>query len=191
LSVWSARRPTPPAPPPVAESGPWKGSASAPVTVVEYADFQCAHCGEFSRETFRDLERAYIATGKVRWNFRHSAILGPESQWAALASECAAEQGRFWAYHDVLMNRQAGVNRGGFHPDRLARFAEELRLDVPRFRQCFESGRYLTKVREETEEAQRRGVRGTPSFFVGDTFIEGNQPVAVFRQAIEDRLKER
>ncbi len=94
----------------------FKGDPQAPVVMIEFGDFQCPFCGQFARATAPLIEEAYIRPGKVRFGYLHFAFLGPESVWAAQASECAAEQEAFWAYHDLLFARQAGENRGGLQP---------------------------------------------------------------------------
>jgi protein-disulfide isomerase len=82
--------------------GPAKGNSDAPVTIVEFSDFQCSFCKKFWRETLPQIEEKNVRTGKVRFVYRHLAILGPSSVQAAIASECAHEQGKFWPYHDRL-----------------------------------------------------------------------------------------
>lgn len=82
--------------------GPARGSGTAPVTIIEFSDFQCGFCWKFWKETLPQLEREYIATGKVRFVYRHLAILGESSAIAAQAADCAGEQDKFWRYHDAL-----------------------------------------------------------------------------------------
>jgi len=129
-----------------------------------------------------------VQKGLVRFGYQHFAFLGPESQWAAEASECAAEQGAFWAYHDRLFQRQAGENRGAFSKDKLKGFAVELGLDSEAFNDCLDSGRYASLVRTETATVQSLGVRGTPAFLVNGRPLVGAQPFEVFQQIIEAEL---
>lgn len=110
---------------------------------------------------------------------------------AAEASECAAEQGRFWEYHHKLFASQAGEGRGAFARDRLKRFAADLGLNSATFNACLDSGRYAQKVRNDTAEGRARGVRATPTFFINTTKVEGAQTFAVFQGIIEDELKRR
>lgn len=116
------------------------------------------------------------------------AFLGPESQWAAEASECAADQDAFWEYHDLLFDRQAGENRGAFNRDNLKGFAADLDLDTQAFSECLDSGKYTSLVQTETATAQALGVRGTPAFLVNGQPLVGAQPFEVFQQAIEAEL---
>jgi protein-disulfide isomerase len=124
-----------------------------------------------------------VEQGLVRFGYQHFAFLGPESQSTAEASECAAEQGAFWTYHDLLFERQGGVN-----PDILSQFAAELGLDTQAFKTCLDSGKYTSLVRDETAAAQALGVTGTPSFLINGRPLVGAQPFEVFQQAIEAEL---
>lgn len=163
-----------------------KGNPDAPVVVEVYADFQCPWCRRFTLGPERQLEEEYVRQGKVLLMFRHFAFLGEESRWAA---ECANEQGRFWDYHDKLFLEQSGENVGTFRKENLKRFAAELGLNTKQFNQCLDSGKYSTKVQEETLEGRRRGVRGTPSVFVNGKLLERGLDYPSIREAIEAELK--
>jgi len=130
----------------------------------------------------------YVKSGKVRFAYVHFAFLGPESQWAAEASECAADQGAFWEYHDFLYENQNGENRGAFNQDNLKQFAGELGLDTQKFNQCLDSGKYTDIVQQETQMAKQLGVQSTPSFVINGTPIIGAQPFESFQQVIENTL---
>ncbi|MBI3286569.1 MAG: DsbA family protein [Chloroflexi bacterium] len=149
------------------------GSPTAGVVITEFADFQCPACGLLARETLPPLETEYIATGQVRLEFRHFAFIGPESEWAAQAAECAGEQGQFWAFHDLLFSRQAGENRGAFSKERLKGFATELGLDGSTFNACLDSNRYAQKVEEDYRQGRELGVRATPTLFINGRKVEG------------------
>ena len=149
-----------------------RGLDTAPVTIEEWADFQCPACGTFARTTEPQLVATYVARGQLRIVYRHFAFLGPESQWAAEASECADEQGKFWEFHDRLFASQAGENRGTFSKDNLKRMGEALGLG-PSFAACVDSGRHAQRVRDDTKVGEGRGVRATPTLFVQDRKIEG------------------
>lgn len=159
-------------PPGVRQASHVRGIETAPVTIEEWADFQCPACGQFARTTEAQLLSTYVANGQVKIVFRHLAFLGAESQWAAEASECANEQGKFWEFHDRLYASQAGENRGAFSKDNLKRMGEGLGLG-PSFAACVDSGRYAQTVRDELKVGQDRGVKATPTLFVGDRKIEG------------------
>lgn len=129
-----------------------------------------------------------MQAGEVRFVFRHYAFIGPESQWAAEAAECANEQGRFWDLYDKLFAEQAGENAGAFSRENLTRFADELGLDMTRFSRCLDSGRTRDVVEQETRAGWDHGVRGTPTLFVNGRLVEGGADYAELRAAIEAEL---
>jgi len=149
-----------------------RGLATAPVTIEEYADFQCPACGQFARTTEAQLLRTYVADGSVKIVFHHFAFLGMESHWAAEAAECAGHEGRFWDVHDRLYESQAGENRGAFSKTNLKKIGADLGLGAG-FAACVDSGRYAQAVRDATEQGTARGVRATPTLFIDGKKIEG------------------
>ena len=114
--------------------------------------------------------------------------MGQESQWAAEASECAADQDAFWEYHDYLFENHAGENQGAFSKDNLKRFADELGLDTQAFNECLDSEKYTQVVQNETNAGRQIGVQSTPTFLVNGQPVVGAQPFDVFQQIIEERL---
>lgn len=166
------------------------GAEDAPVVVVEYADFQCPYCEQFAAGAGRQLKEDYVDQGQVRFAFRHLAFIGDESTWAAEASECANEQGRFWDYHDKVFDQQAGENQGAFSKENLKRFAAELGLDTEQFDQCLDSGEYRSKVRQEVGEAQRRRINSTPSVLVNGQLIQNGSNYQVLQAAVEAALRQ-
>jgi protein-disulfide isomerase len=164
------------------------GPAEAPVVVVEYGDFQCPYCKQFVDSTARQVKENYVDPGQARFVFRHLAFLGPESLWAAEATECANEQDRFWDYHDKLFAEQGAENSGTFSQDNLKQFAADLGLDTQQFNQCLDSNKYQTKVEQEVAQAQRLGIRSTPTVFVNGQLIENGSNYQVLQAAIERAL---
>jgi protein-disulfide isomerase len=175
------------------------GDAKAPVTVYEFGDFQCPFCGKFHKETGGQIREEYIKTGKVKMIFIDLAFLGPESVQAAQAAHCAGDQGKYWAYHDFLYNHlwdnyfaqnKNGENVGAFSNDNLKSFAKTLGLDAAKFNECLDSGKFADKVDAGRQAAEATlGQRlSTPSIFVQDQLIQGAQPYAVFKDAIEKAL---
>ncbi len=162
----------------------FKGDPNAPVTIIEFSDFKCGFCGRFASDTLHQLEAEYIDTGRVRFGFQSVAYLSPESLLSAEASECAAEQGAFWEYHDLLF---ANLNSGNasFNDENLTRYAQDLNLDVDTFTACIESDKFLPLVRDQSETAQSLGVSGTPTFLINGQPVRGAQPFEVFQQVIE------
>ncbi|NQU30116.1 MAG: thioredoxin domain-containing protein [Anaerolineae bacterium] len=131
------------------------------------------------------MEETYLVNGKVRFAYVHFSFLGPESQWAAEASECAADQDAFWEYHDFLYENQNGENRGAFNQNNLKIFAGELGLDEEIFSECLDSGKYTELVQQETQMAQQMGIQSTPSFLINGTPVIGAQPFENFQKIIE------
>jgi protein-disulfide isomerase len=119
------------------------------------------------------LAPQYIDTGKVRVVYRHLAQIGPESELAAQATECANDQGKFWPYADYLFTHQGGENAGAFSRNNLKQFAGSVGLDSQQFATCLDSGKYSDLVKQQTQDAKNRGVRATPSFFINGQFVEG------------------
>lgn len=168
---------------------PVLGDKNAPVTVIEFADFQCPFCKRWFDTVEPELKKEYIDTGKVKMYYRHYAFLGDESTWAAEASECANEQGKFWEYHDYLYENQGGENQGDFSKENLKNFAVQVGVDADQFNSCFDSEKYAQKVKDDLEQGQKAGVQGTPSTFINGIMIDGAQPYANFKTQIDQELK--
>ena len=165
--------------------GPTKGREDAPITIVEFSDFQCSSCRKFWKETLPKIEAEYINTGKVRFVYRHLIALGPFSEAAAQAAECAGEQGKFWPYHDILFER-AGVL--AFTAARLKEYAGELGLDRKAFDGCLASGRHKDRIRQETQVARYLGATGTPTFLVNGQRLIGAHPFETFDRILDVML---
>jgi protein-disulfide isomerase len=181
---------TPPAstlPPTITQNGHVRGVANAPVTIEEWADFQCPACGQFARLTEPQLLSTYVAKGQVSLVFHHFAFLGQESSWAAEAAECAGEQGKFFEFHDKLYASQAGENRGAFAKANLKKLGSDLGL-ASSFNACVDSGRYSQTVRDDTKVGEGRGVQATPTLFVNGRKIEGAATIDQLRSIIDPLL---
>jgi protein-disulfide isomerase len=169
------------------KDGASRGSVKAPVTLIEFSDFRCSFCRRFWQTTLPLLDKKYISTGKVRFIYRHFAVLGKPSEVAAQAVECAGEQAKFWEYHDKLFANVASPL--AFTDGKLKGYAKELGLKSQAFDQCLDSGKHLKKVESETNIASLLGARGTPAFFLNGQMIVGAQPFEVFESLIEEELK--
>jgi protein-disulfide isomerase len=161
------------------------GQADALVTIVEFSDFQCPYCGHFDQDVRPDLFKQYVDDGRVAFVYKHMAILGDESTWAAEAAECAADQGQFWEYHDRLFAHQNGENQGAFGKDQLLGFARDLNLNMAQFEPCLNNDQTLDRVQADTREGQQAGVHGTPTFFINGQPLVGAQPLASFQSLIQ------
>ncbi len=169
----------------VAQTRHFKGDPEAPVTIIEFSDFRCHFCDVFADDAGQQIDATYIDQGLVRLGYHHAAYQGEQALWAAEASECAAAQDSFWAYHDFLFE-VAGER--DFSRENLKAFAGELDLDTAAFDACMESGEYAEVVLGETARAQTIGVRGTPSFLINGEPLVGAQPYANFERVIEAEL---
>jgi protein-disulfide isomerase len=165
-------------------AGPSWGPADAPVTIIEFSDFQCPFCSR-TVGTIRQIRAKY--KDKVRFEFRDFPLpIHPDAPKAAEAARCGAEQEKFWEMHDKLF-----VNQQRLRPADLSRYAQELRLDIGAFTECLESGKYKAVVQRDKAEGERVGVTGTPTFFINGRFLVGNVPFDVFSDIIEEELKNR
>ncbi len=136
-----------------------------------------------------EIIKQYVETGQANIVYKHSAFLGQESVWAAQAAECAADQGRFWDFHDILFERQDGENQGAFNQDKLIAMATELKFDMAKFEQCLNNNETLARVQADTQEGSAAGVTGTPTFFINGRVLVGAQPLEAFQQTIEQALQ--
>ncbi|MCG3139997.1 MAG: hypothetical protein HDKAJFGB_00934 [Anaerolineae bacterium] len=164
------------------------GNPEAPLQIVEFADFQCPFCGRHHQLVAPELIKNYVDTGKATYVYKHLAFLGNESVWAAIAAECAADQGKFWEYHNYLFEHQNGENQGAFNKDKLIGFGKELGLDMPKFETCVNTDATFDRVRADTEEGQKLGVTSTPTFFVNGKPLVGLTSPDEFKQTLDQAL---
>ncbi len=169
------------------------GDPDAPVTMVEFSDYQCPFCLRYFQETLPDLKKNYVDTGKVRYVFKDFPIaqIHPQAAKAAEAARCAGEQEGYWEMHDRLFQGQQAEWQN--NPDAVNVFksyAKELDLDTAAFDACLDSGKYADAVAANLDEGIRAGVTGTPAFFINGEPVSGAQPYAVFEQIINSQLQE-
>lgn len=162
------------------------GDPKAPVTMIEFSDFECPFCKRFRDQTFSTLKERYIDTGKVRFVYRDLPLtqIHEHAQKAAEAGECADEQGKFWELHDAIFANQQAMTV----PD-LKKYAADLRLDTGKFNACLDGGKYAEEVKKDVADAEKVGATGTPSFFINGIPVSGAQPTENFVQIIEGELK--
>lgn len=169
----------------LADNDPFLGDPSAPVTIVEFGDFQCPFCKRFFDTTEKEIIDAYVKTGKARFVYRDYPLtaIHEMAQKSAEASECANEQDKFWSYHDRLYERQDGLSVANFK-----KWAGELGLNQSQFDQCLDSGKYYNEVQKDADDGQKAGVSGTPATFVNGRMISGAVPFGQFQTIIEEEL---
>jgi protein-disulfide isomerase len=164
------------------------GSPDAPVLITAWEDFQCPICKAANASVVKQLEQDYINTGKVRLQYRQFPFLGSESMLAAEASQCAADQGRFWDYHDTLFNAQRAENSGVFTRANLEKMAGTASLDGATFNSCLEAGSHKDSVQAEKKIGQELGVQATPTFFVNGKAVADWRDYAAFKALIDQAL---
>ncbi len=169
-----------------------RGAEDAPVTIVEFSDYQCPFCQRHFVQTMPQLVENYIDTGKVRYTFKDFPLtsIHPEAVAASLAAECAGEQDAYWEMHDKLFNEQGRWSGQANSIESYSAFAEEISLDTVAFDQCMEEERYAENISQNFQEGVDAGVTGTPAFFINGQFISGAQPYEVFQQIIDSLLAE-
>lgn len=193
----------PAAPPPAALPGapsadddPALGNPAAPVTIIEFSDFQCPFCRQFFRETLPRLNEQYIRAGRVRFVYRDFPLASIHELAAtyAEAAECADDQGQFWAMHDKIFQEQdrrgAGTISGVTAAD-VKRWATEIGLDGAAFESCLDSGTHRAEVAKDFADGQAAGVTGTPTIFINGRSIVGALPFERFAREIDVALTER
>jgi protein-disulfide isomerase len=161
-----------------------RGDANAPVTIVEFSDFQCPFCGKFFSETFGQIKSKYIDTGKVKYVFRDFPLsFHQNARSASMAADCVKEAGgdkAYFEYHDTLYKNQATLDA-----DSLKTFAKDMGYDIA---SCLDSEKFGAEVDADMADGQKYGVRGTPAFFINGTLLSGAQPFSAFETAIEAEL---
>ncbi len=163
-------------------NSPSRGPAAAPVEIVEFSDFQCPYCLR-AHPTVDQVLSAY--GDRVRFVYRHYPLPGhPNARPAAEAAECAAEQGKFWPYHDKLFATQSKLSDADLKQD-----AVDLGMDGGKFNACVDSHKYAAKVETDLRAGQEAGVDGTPAFFINGRLISGAQPYDVFKKVIDEELQ--
>jgi len=164
------------------DNDPYLGAEDAPVVIVEFSDFRCPYCGRHYEQTMEPLMENYGEY--IRYVYRDFAALGPESTQAALAAECANEQGVFWQFHDALFRNQQRISY-----DYYLELAADNDIDVDAFTACMTEGRYLAEIDNDIFDGQLNGVAGTPGFFVNGHFIRGAQPYDIFERLVLRELE--
>ncbi len=175
-----------------AMGSPILGNPSAPITIVEFGDYQCERCYAWFHETKPVIVQDYIDTGKANLVFVDLAFLGRDSIPASMATYCAEDQGMYWEYHDLLYNSQESVDSGWANSERLKAFAFSLDLDMELFESCLDSGKYSKRVQYNIQQARENGVKGTPGFFIvgpnDQQQIGGAQPFSVFKKILDSMI---
>jgi len=202
-AIKTAARPgaAPAAPPPVVEKvvsiddDPIKGDPKAPVTIIEFSDYECPFCKRANDSSIKQIDEEYISKGKVRLVFRDYPLpFHKKATSAAVAANCAGEQGKYWEMHDFLFESKDNLDM-----PIIMGSVGELGLDKAKFTACVNDKSKEKEITKDLEDGKKYGVRGTPSYFIGrttdgneitGTFVRGAQPYSVFKEHIDEQLKE-
>jgi protein-disulfide isomerase len=168
---------------PIESNDPVLGAEDAPITIIEFADFQCPYCERHFLQTYPQLVENYGES--IRFVYKDFPLTGihPQALPAALAAQCALEQGKFWEYHDLLFSGRMDLGEEAYMA-----YADELSLDTTAFTSCYQEARYNDVVRADYNLGVENGVNATPTFFVNGIRLIGAQPYSVFADLIESEL---
>jgi protein-disulfide isomerase len=186
----------------VKNGSPILGSIDAPITLVEFGDYQCSFCKRHFDQTHDLIMKNYVETNKVKIVFKDLIVTpGKDSMYAAHATHCAKDQGMFWKYHYMLYNNWEGESTGWVTTDNLNKFAKNIGLDINKFSKCMSEDKWMELINASQDDANTLGVTGTPSFFLITSWqeaddqsneiarIHGAQPYDVFKELIDSQLK--
>ena len=175
----------------LSENGsPIMGDPNAPITILEWGDYQCTFCYKFHQNTLNVINDEFIETGKVKVIFKDFPLNGPDSKLAAEASYCAHDQDKYWEYHDEIYKNWAGERTGWITREALTKFAESINLNTVEFNKCLDENKYKNKINSIYEFGNEIGIDATPSFLVYNDEriikIRGNQPLEVFLKTFDE-----
>lgn len=167
------------------------GDKNAKVVMVDFSDFECPFCKQYFDETYAQIKKDYIDTGKVVYYYRHFPLdFHPAARPSALASECANEQSKFWEFHDLVFKEQDKISGkdAAAISEALKGFASTLNLNTSQFNNCLDSEKYKENVDKDYAEGQTAGVNGTPGFFINGITVVGAQPYSSFKTILDQEL---
>ncbi|HJS65107.1 MAG TPA: thioredoxin domain-containing protein [Nitrososphaeraceae archaeon] len=177
---------------------PVLGNPDAPITILDFSDFQCPNCGRYVKNTEPLINETYIQTGKVSLVYKYFPVVGFDSINAALGGQCAQEQGKFWEFHELLFANQKSIDSGWVSKDNLKNFAAQISgLDIQKFAECLDDELYIDHINLDLEMAKKFQFRGTPSFIIVKSdgtdidVLTGAHPFPSFVAIIEDKLKDK
>ena len=174
----------------IKNGSPMIGNPSSPISILEWGDYQCTFCYRFHTSSFNVILNEYINSGRANFIFKDFPLNGPDSVFAAEAAYCAEDQDKYWQYHDELYTNWGGERTGWITVDSLNKFATTVDLEIDEFNSCINEHKYRQRVLELEKFGKEIGIDATPTFLIFNDEkiikIRGNQPVDVFRKAIEE-----
>ena len=179
----------------IQNGSPMLGNPNAPVTLIEFGDYQCHYCNVYYHNIEHKIFENYVMTGKVNVIFKDFTIIGQDSISAAHAAHCASDQGMYWEYHNILYENWDGENNGWISTENLTKFAQKIDLNIEEFVNCNAEGKHSQRISISNGDAQALGITGTPAFFIISTnsnqiqTISGAQPYEVFERIFDSMLE--
>lgn len=166
-----------------------KGNKKAPVTIVEFTDFQCPYCSRYYTDTYGQIMKDYVDTGKVQYISRDLPLpFHPNAKPAALASRCAGDQNKYWEMHDKLFMAQSEWSEATDPKDKFIGYAQDLGLNQGKFTTCYTSGKYNEAIAADSALAAEVGAQGTPTFIINGQKVVGAQPYSEFKKVLDEKL---
>ena len=179
----------------IKQGSPHLGSLSAPVTIIDFSDFQCYLCARYVKNTGPKINETYIQPGKVNLVFKHLPNRGTDSIGAAIAAQCTNDQGMFWQFHNLLYKNQKQIDSGWVSKDNLKKLASKMvGLDIQKFNSCFDNQKYRSLVERDIALGAAFGFHDTPNFIIVNSdgsnaeIIRGAQPFAAFKALVDKKL---
>ncbi len=164
------------------DGDPSIGPEDAPITIIEFSDYQCPYCQKWYQEVYDQLMASY--PGKIRFVYRDMPLsFHPEAEPAAEAAECAGDQGAYWEYHNALFSGQYTLGRSAYE-----QYATDLGLDLNAFTACLDDHRHQAEIQADAGDASALGLTGTPSFFINGRVVVGALPISSFTAIIDEEL---
>lgn len=176
------------------DDDPVLGNKDAKLTIIEFSDFQCPFCRVFWKDTYKQIKKEYIDTGKVKLVYRDYPLdFHPMAGPSAQAAECADDQGKFWEMHDKIFMEQDKLGQGTvtYAASDLKKWASQIGLNASQFNQCLDSGKYKSEVEKDLADGSASGISGTPSFVINGRLMVGAQPFSAFKAVIDEELKKK
>ena len=178
----------------LSNGSPILGDPNAPITLVEFGDYQCHYCNVFFQSIEKDIVKNYVDTGKVKIIFKDYNIIGEDSVIASQWAHCANDQGLFWEYHDILYSNWTGENNGWASSENLAIFAQQIDLNMNKWSECMKKGSHSQIILKSNDDARTLELTGTPAFFIINSEgkvskLFGAQPFEVFKKIFDSQLE--
>ena len=172
------------------DDDPFLGSPEAPITIIEFSDFECPFCKRFFDGTLKDIITNYVDTGKVKYVLRDFPLSGihPNAEIAAEAANCANEQDKYWEFHDLLFENQEDWVSGNTTVE-FKKYSSSLGLNGAQFDLCLENRKYVDEILKDMQDGFDAGVQGTPTFYINGVKVVGAQVYSVFKQVIDEELE--